>query len=236
MPAAQAPMSVILRFATPLLFPDWTSVMPFHTPFEIQFNPGDLVYGLFDEVARYASKYPHFFSSRAPDISRINQYAATATERSLQQKYQRKVPANQDRFLASIQSHPKYNSVFHETGLSFYSTALHHHKVIARKCKAGLSWASSSDLCVHFILDGLDMAQVVGKNHALDVRERSITGVELRWVYRNRHNQAVRRCIQFWMNGLACPPPWEGASADIWKNYVPTAERPPELSTFFIRL
>ncbi|MDC9582040.1 hypothetical protein PSI15_10760 [Xenorhabdus sp. PR6a] len=92
---------------------------------------------------------------------------------------------------------------------------------IGRKCKGGLSWSGRShsklvrDIHVHFILDGIDMERVAEKRED----EKSITGKELRWLFRHRYHLKVMQKIQFWNNGNPTCPPWEGSGCHIWNNY-----------------
>ncbi|WP_340608998.1 hypothetical protein [Xenorhabdus bharatensis] len=89
---------------------------------------------------------------------------------------------------------------------------------LGRKCKGGLSWVSmsNSDLTrnmhIHFILDDINMDRVVNK------RDYNITGKELRWLYRNRHEIRVAQQVQFWKDGTPTSPPWETEEA-LWENY-----------------
>ncbi|AOB29928.1 hypothetical protein AKI39_03335 [Bordetella sp. H567] len=209
--------------------------MPFHPPFKQEFEPGDLVYGLALPRGRYPYEYPHFHQAHDCDpvsgvrqISRIDQYAAIRSEQWEQKCFNRHVPPNQAEFLASIKRHPKYKSV-----LAAQQATV---KAVSRKCKAGLAWATNSEMSVHFILDRIDMEQVVAKSHPRDKDGASYTGCELRWIYRNRHHGQVQQCVQFWMNGSATLPPWEGRDASIWSRYKPSHESsssPSMLSTLF---
>jgi hypothetical protein len=57
---------------------------------------------------------------------------------------------------------------------------------------------------------------------------RSVTGAELRWVYRHRFNARVQRHIQFWLNDQPCHAPWHslmvgvpGGGPKAWSRYKP---------------
>jgi hypothetical protein len=91
---------------------------------------------------------------------------------------------------------------------------------VRRKDKAGLYWATKiAGRHVHFVLDGIDIAAVVkksfkGANSDRDAgsstsKNRSITGSELRWVYRNREDPEVGKYIHFWFHLKHARPPWE---------------------------
>lgn len=61
------------------------------------------------------------------------------------------------------------------------------------------------------------------------IKNRAMTGAELRWIYRNRFNDSVQSVIQFWYAGNPCCPPWEAefdhVSGDslshLWRLYKP---------------
>jgi hypothetical protein len=64
------------------------------------------------------------------------------------------------------------------------------------------------------------------------IKHRSVTGTELRWIYRNRHDTNVQNAVQFWYEGRPCCPPWDpefDAVSDstlslLWKLYRPKSE------------
>lgn len=112
---------------------------------------------------------------------------------------------------------------------------------------------------IHFLLDEINFAEVISKSNVQDhsyntvkdymrkqtermqgatlyshypdhsLKGRSITGSELRWIYRNRADKKVQRIIQFWYKYKPCCPPWEPAfdsiygspTAHLWLGYVP---------------
>jgi hypothetical protein len=84
------------------------------------------------------------------------------------------------------------------------------------------------------------MEEVVHKSHALDkttvvngrtVVTHSITGSEIRWIYRHRNDPTVRARVQFRcgraMNYRTCEPPWQTPEgAVLWSQYHPKSESP----------
>ncbi|WP_045972228.1 hypothetical protein [Xenorhabdus doucetiae] len=94
---------------------------------------------------------------------------------------------------------------------------------LGRKCKGGLLWVGKSDselvqdIHVHFILDDINMQWVADKHEEFE--KKSITGKELRWIFRNRHNAKVKQKVQFWQDGKPVCPPWESEESHIWDNY-----------------
>ncbi|WP_340608999.1 hypothetical protein [Xenorhabdus bharatensis] len=115
-------------------------------------------------------------------------------------------------FFNHLKNHSKYHTVLEESPVCSDLT-------VGRKSKGGLSWISSvsnsgltCNMHVHFILDEIDMERVVYK------RDKYVTGKELRWLFRNRHNANVAEKIQFWQNYAPVYPPWETEKA-LWENY-----------------
>jgi hypothetical protein len=212
--------------------------MPFDRPYKTRFEDGDLVYGTADARGFYAEQHFEAFGAIQDTscISMIDDYAALHEELMEQTRCGRPPPARQAEFHAVLRSHPKYSSVLagrreggEVLGKIWEDTR---HKI-----KGGLYWASHDvgNPTVHFILDLLDMEMVVEKSHGRDVvasglKSRSYTGVELRWIYRNRFRPAVQRCIQFWFEGAPTCPPWDPRYSDrdapaLWRSYVPRSER-----------
>ncbi|HHR6132380.1 TPA: hypothetical protein ACS72K_004051, partial [Providencia alcalifaciens] len=85
--------------------------------------------------------------------------------------------------------------------------------------------ASGAGNKIHFILDQLDLEQVVtkaGKNG------QSVTASELRYIYRNRERLAGR--IHFYQDGVETDAPWV-ANPKLWSDYSPKTEDSRELSS-----
>ncbi|MDC9593312.1 hypothetical protein [Xenorhabdus sp. IM139775] len=115
----------------------------------------------------------------------------------------------------------KYRSVIEASeGLDYLN--------LGRKCKGGLSWVSKGNsklirnIHVHFILDGINMKAVADKCeefHELGSKNKSITGQELRWLFRHRDDSKVSKKVQFWKDGKPVSPPWNGDEGRVWDNY-----------------
>ncbi|WP_347904256.1 RHS repeat-associated core domain-containing protein [Pseudomonas purpurea] len=90
-------------------------------------------------------------------------------------------------------------------------------KFVSRASKAGLSTILNSEgtAVVHFMLDGLDMGQVVNKTTP------SLTSSELRYLYRNRGKLADK--VLFYQNGKLVDAPWR-ADRSVWDRYKPKSE------------
>ncbi|MDC9582039.1 hypothetical protein PSI15_10755 [Xenorhabdus sp. PR6a] len=119
-------------------------------------------------------------------------------------------------FSKHLRHDKKYHSVLEENGgLDTLN--------LGRKCKGGLSWVSKSksqlvrDIHVHFILDDINMQWVADKHEEFE--RKSITGKELRWLFRHRNHPKVSQKVQFWRNGQPVSPPWNGEESHIWDNY-----------------
>jgi hypothetical protein len=67
------------------------------------------------------------------------------------------------------------------------------------------------------------------------IKNRSVTGSELRWIFRNRNDKNVQKAIQFWYEGKHCCPPWDPGFdlickqdvVKLWKLYEPKSEQRP---------
>lgn len=104
-----------------------------------------------------------------------------------------------------------------------YKTNPGGNHVIKRSSKMGLNLFVLKGRTVHFVLDNITMDQVPTKSNSRDVGEnRSITGAELRWIYRHRDNDVIRENIQFWFKKAPTTPPWQSDSANYskqWETY-----------------
>lgn len=107
---------------------------------------------------------------------------------------------------------------------------------------------------LHFVLADIDMNAIVRKRHSLDrllpaqgqlpeAKWRSITGSELRWIYRHRTDSRVRRNVQFRDLSekgdklVPVKPPWDDDTRrfadgkgrpvswkEAWESYKPTRD------------
>ncbi|WP_338805287.1 hypothetical protein WDV76_10245 [Xenorhabdus griffiniae] len=208
--------------------------MPFYQPFKTSFESGDLIFGLYDKRKQHAQKHPGFQLVLDPNnISTIDRYSITQNEIKVRKMYGQQIPHNQESFTTAVMEHWKYRDILNQednykidirNGNVYYP-----RKITSRKCKAGLSWYSHSlsHANIHFILDGIDMENVINKknNPKIDKGKDSYTNKELRWIYRNRKDPRVQSCIQFWLDGSPVSPPWiEGRYVDLWQNYQPKFE------------
>jgi hypothetical protein len=219
--------------------------MPFARPWR-HYKPGDLLYGLAQNRGRLAA----FFKINQGAVYTIDQYgimsddqAATLAQNKL--KFDRE-------FIEALENGDKTRGIV-DTDLndaSFWNADRNNAINIAkRKCKAGLEYITQhTEHHIHFCLDGMNMVQVANKNYdgkaggvadspgkwtgKWNEKARSITGAELRWVYRNRFNPRVQSRIQFWKlagsSWVACPPPWDDgdrtqAERNAFASYKPTA-------------
>jgi hypothetical protein len=248
--------------------------MPFYPPYKEMFIPNDLIYGLTKIRSRYRTHVAAFKNAR-PDIPWfIDDFSVTGPEREENKglaEYlgEDDIMVRQEKNLVNhIRAHPKYHSIYdaqpfsvgvlkkqgafacirapHVSQAKVYNP---HH--LRKKCKAGLSWAAASHrnelgFSVHFLLDELNIREVVLKTNSQDsnyqsfyhfllsglekyrlentpkrnfryesrydelsMKRRALTGSELRWLYRNRHDVNVQQAIQFWYGNQPCCPPWD---------------------------
>lgn len=112
--------------------------------------------------------------------------------------------------------------------------------------KSGILWTTTQrKKKIHFILDGLDMEAVAGKldipilkaegrKTREDPSNKSITGCELRWLYRNRNNREIMSRVVFWENDRKLGhAPWEDPRWKAsWDNYKPKSEQDSAIVSF----
>lgn len=118
-------------------------------------------------------------------------------------------------FQEFVKLHDRYNSAYYKFIYNEVGDVSDNKKSFSRKCKAGLEWAISNELGVHFVLDGIDYNRIIHERN-------SYTSSELRWIYRNAGNHKVANGITFWLGGQQVPPPWatpEGRGT--WSAYRP---------------
>lgn len=205
--------------------------MPFAPPWA-DYRKGDLLYGLSNERAGLAQH----LGVKAGDVHTIDEYALVANEVA---PWDPTSPLKYDQgFINSLNVHNKNRLVVGRAlnSLPDAPTFLAHAK---RKCKGGLNYIiSNTQHHIHFCLDGLEttMEDVPGKSfkgiagivapdtpvgkadasYTWLTKTRSITGAELRWVYRNRMRNDVQQKVQFWLNNAPCYPPWGKGHPDSW--------------------
>lgn len=92
---------------------------------------------------------------------------------------------------------------------------------IHRLCKMGIKYQAKRGRRVHFVLENLNQADVVQKNR------RSVTGSELRSIYRQWSDPSIRAAVQFWSmdqegDYVNVSAPWHNPqTAEVWSQYQP---------------
>ncbi len=181
--------------------------MPFEPPYR-QFERGDLVYGLRDQRSKYIKS---LFQGGVV----MEQFYILENEQTRSAKFPPDLRVAG--FQNALRDHPKWREVLGQ-GQS--------NANIRMKDKGGLWWATTNGLHVNFILDGLNIEQVVKKsydpgkiglnqnvNMGADFKSendkyRNVTGSELRWIYRHQFIKEVWTLIQFWYGQEPVCPPW----------------------------
>ena len=228
--------------------------MPFQAPWR-DYQAGDLFYGVaapnkgrnvvIQTLAVNGKLNPN-------DVVTIDQYDILADARGSSVNGN---PLKHDQdFITALQANPKYKTIVGTdlTDGSLWKAAPAMTTAIAkRKCKGGLDYITRhTQYHVHFCLQDLDLVQAASKSyhgskggkaddpqgqrdgvHSM-FKMRSITGAELRWVYRNRRDPLVMGKIQFWDGSpmpYRCPPPWDDLNQpqdvrSAWSCYFPTHE------------
>ena len=220
--------------------------MPFKSPYR-QYNRGDMLYGLAGPRAELAAA----MFIRNGEIHTIDQFDTFADARP------NGTPLNGLTYDAGFNAavaqatddasrHVDLNSQ-----QQWQANPAGTGAVARRKCKTGIDYVCRyTQAHIHFCLKGFDLVAAAGKSYngagasdnpvgkahdrAWHQKTRSITGAEIRWVYRNRHDPSVANRVQFWdqVGGgwNACPPPWDDdrRSAEIraaFRNYHPSVDR-----------
>jgi hypothetical protein len=188
--------------------------MPFTQPWR-NFTAGDLVYGIKDDRKLYLQYGPFKAAAKGAKATTIDEYRVLEKELS-----KARVASKEDEegFVQCLQDHATYKTAI--------GTSDDLNWAVRRKDKGGLYWATKvAKKHVHFVLDNLDIRATVLKNWAgknpdkpagpgkstgvaYDKKNRSITGAELRWVYRNRNDPDVQADVQFWFMYAQVVPPW----------------------------
>lgn len=201
------------------------------------------------ETVGYLPQYnqPQILEAQKRRDKRIevaNEFAADLTgfqnQLGLHAKYGRYIPAlqgygmNEEAFASAVDNVASNSAFRAKSKFGMEWTARKNAGLDANSSTAGVH--------IHFALDDIDMAAVVTKTHRFEDQShnvlaedlpkgkskknedkvRTITHSELRWIYRNRGNPLVQRSIQFWLNQVACGPPWEN---DTETTTLPTNRR-----------
>lgn len=209
--------------------------MPFKEPWK-NFKEGDFIFGINAQIAAFQQKHNVPKASIIDPVGTVRQLADNRTNLENFEGFRRE---QNSAYLESLENHPKYQLAYNrdKTPGSTGSNAQ-----FRLKSKAGLNFCISSNIPVHFILDELKLKQIIEKNFT-DPKKlwspnnefknsdadkiRSVTGAELRWIYRNRDRPETQECVQFWFKGTQCCPPWEPAfrhpdsQASDWNAYKP---------------
>ncbi len=201
--------------------------MPFTEAWS-DYNDGDFVFGLNAAIADF---------QKTKNVQKSTVDTKVGTVRQLSDKrdgLDKFGVARQEQntaYLDSLENHPKYQIAYDKNKGGGNVTD---NAKFRLKSKAALNWCISSKTIVHFVLDGLDLNEVIEKNFkmpnkphspnnefksAADDKIRTVTGAELRWIYRNRERPETQECVQFWYAGKQCSPPWSA----LFKNIVANA-------------
>lgn len=121
--------------------------MPFDQRYWKNPEDGDLVYGVNSDWGRkyYLKYHPQFKSKKVLTVDSM-QVMVNETGKTRNQE-----------FLDAIANHNKYKTALNDPDTK--------NQAVRRKCKAGLDWAVVAGKQIHFILDGLNLDEVIKKNH-----------------------------------------------------------------------
>ncbi|MFX1688135.1 hypothetical protein [Paraburkholderia sp. A2RI-6] len=200
------------------------------------FQPGDYIFGYANTITGFVEAH------KSEGASNEDKIQVLSTDRSEALNGKGKA-ADKESFLKSLEQHPKFSAIISDSERGIRAPALDglkpgdvkNNRDWRIKSKGSLYWATIDvHKHVHFILDGIDMDEVVHKTHTTgpmhgrdtpsgtpsSQKTRTITHAELRWIYRNKVLPQVREHVQFWLNGVCCEPPWR-TDPGLWSHYVP---------------
>jgi len=210
--------------------------MPMEPPWRTVFQKGDYIFGYASSITEFTEQHKGEGASSKDKIQELSTDEAEALDGKGK-------AADKRSFYEAVQQHPKYKDVLSDSIKDFRAPALaglkpgpvKNNREWRIKSKGSLYWATMvGKKHVHFILDGIDLEEVVRKTHTdgplhgqdtplgtpPELKTRTITHAELRWLYRNKAFDEVRAHVQFWLKNACCEPPWE-TNQNLWTNYVP---------------
>jgi hypothetical protein len=204
------------------------------------YRPGDLIYGLAkprnaiaymlrqEMTEEYRAKNP------AEHISMV-QHAFLDGDLDLDGQYTGELDLDLEEVASRIredvikhkvflEQHPKYSPLLPEN-----SKPKDYWLRIARGCKGAMERILKQEhKRIHFVLNGIDMEAVLDNKWVVtDKRsgDKSITAIELRWVYRNWGDPDVREGVYFYVDELKVKAPWE-TDPELWATYEPKKTAP----------
>ncbi len=104
----------------------------------------------------------------------------------------------------------------------YLNTPRQEKELFKRFCKDAISYTIQKGHKIHFLLDGLNMAQVTEVEGG-DPNRESYTSSELRYIYRNWGE--FKGHIIFYLNGKTTNPPWTKENRQSWGSYTPKPRR-----------
>lgn len=198
------------------------------------YEQGDFIFGLAEAVAKFKKNVDPTKGSLSQPVTTVRQMTNVIDDLS---KF------DDDRFdqnyayLNSLLNHPKYHTavVSRRLGLSIAGQpgGEGSNEAFRRKSKGALNYLISEGKFLHFILDGLDMNDVVTKVNFQNKQDKSpqptsygthkyrdVTGAELRWIYRHREDPNTQEAVQFWLKDKPCDAPWDQlGGSQAWSDY-----------------
>lgn len=209
--------------------------MPMEMPWRTSYVPGDYIFGYASSIGEFIRAHRNEGATDECKIQVLDTDRFGAFDG-------RGKKDDKEAFFNSVERHPKYAGVLSDSGKDFRAPALaglkpgavKNNREWRIKSKASLYWLTmDAKRHVHFVLDGIDMREVVHKTHFdgplhgqdtphnnPDTKTRTITHAELRWLYRNKVFPQVRAYVQFWLGNNCVEPPWR-TDPGLWGLYVP---------------
>jgi hypothetical protein len=206
--------------------------IPELSPIREDFKSGDLIYGLFqprdnfakklfgeDEFNRHVTQINENESKLVPpELNCIyidcinNQFICNKSDSNSYAYNNELIPEREDAqaFKNWIDNHEQYNPNKFSDNEQIISR-------IGKGCKAGIEYTTNNGKNVFFVLDELNEELVINEG-VEECWRNSITGKELRWIYRHKDNGNVKNSVKFIKDCKIVRAPWE-ANSELWKRY-----------------
>ncbi|MEZ5667844.1 MAG: hypothetical protein R3F55_10500 [Alphaproteobacteria bacterium] len=216
--------------------------MPFKAPYR-PYTQGDFIFGVAESITAFQQHVTSnqgiaFKANTSQPVTTMKQLSTSRND--VANKFTGERQDLNNAYLDSLENHPKY---INAPNITYDNQASMNNALFRAKSKAGLNFCVTSNRHLHFVLDDLDLAGVLAKNwkhptkpnnpnnefktSATD-KVRTVTGAELRWIYRNSNRPETQEYVQFWYNNAQCCPPWEANFGAVqigapqpqqWANY-----------------
>lgn len=194
--------------------------MPFKTPYR-PYTEGDFIFGIGESITSFQKSLPTIDFKATPSTAGTTVRQLSVSRTDVATKFTGERQDMNNAYLDVLEKHPKY---INAPTLTYGSDTAKTNAEFRMKSKMGLQFCIVSGRYLHFILDGLGLHEVLAKSWKHPTKPanpnnefktsptdkiRTVTGAELRWIYRNSGRPDTQSYVQFWFKNTACCPPWD---------------------------